>query len=105
MWIDRMNDYSLQAAPTADAQKVADAGDTHDMEHVPLIEGIVDNDQDINNDVEDAVAMNIIEEPGDEEVTGGRGRKKPIRMLNEDGTIYEMENNIVLPEGWGSDEE
>ncbi len=35
------------------------------------------------------------------------GQRDVIRMMNEDGTIFEMEDNIVLPDSWDdvSDEE
>ncbi len=42
-------------------------------------------------------------EPRREEGNILRTRRKPIRMLDVDGSIHEVDNNIVLPEGWGSD--
>ena len=79
----------------------------NDVEHVPMLEAIADINEDpvAENDENGGVAIEVVED----EERGALGRdplrnkKKPIRMLNEDGTIYEMENNIVLPEGWGSD--
>ena len=89
-----------------------DRGDEHNkVEQVPLVE--------INADIENypaadknevpAVAVKLGEQ-GNIGALGGlpinqnrKNKRKPIRMLNEDGTIYEMEDNIVLPEGWGSE--
>ncbi len=73
-----------------------------DVENAPLLEDIgrpggnqiAHENEDPNDNIEMA-QVGVITIP--------KRACKSIRMLNSDGSIYEMVDDIVLPEGWDSD--
>ena len=76
----------LQKTPEDPEQQIAD-----DNDDIPLLQ-----------DVGEAIA-----EEGDEgtaEGAEGYTKKRVIRMLNSDGTIFEMEDNVVLPDNFKLDD-
>ncbi len=50
--------------------------------------------------LEDVNEVTVDRENDDREHT----ERQMIRMLNEDGTIFEMEDNIVLPDMWNEED-
>ena len=79
--------------------------DADDIEQVPLLEDGAEGERIQMAEVGEAEGKDETVEAGELVPDQGnlpRKRRQPIRMLDSDGSIYELEN-IILPEGWGSD--